>query len=240
MATDFPLLIGRIALTPDCSLRLPLAFKQRMEDGDMVLWRPGFTIWLCAWKNDAGETIATRKAHVAATSSRDKFDEREFEEAGRLYYSYRLNEESNDERAPALYAFSFAHDGHLQLSFYFDREMDAELAYDIFTSVNADPATLANNRVYSQMCFATDMVMQDGRPVSYMYREEPDSAEDSGWRFFSGHESQDYVDDPANTKVYPVAFVAQSTPEIIPHLLAETGSQFERDGAQFVPCENAA
>jgi hypothetical protein len=235
MPSDFPFVIDRIALTENWSLHLPFACKTRMENGAIVLWRPGFTIWLNAWGNDSGESITDRKAHFAETASPDKFDEREHEKAGRLYYSYRLAEESDDERVPALYAFSFSNDGHLQLSFYFDSETDAELAYNILASANSDPATLPDHRVYSQLCFATNMIMKQGHPVTYMYREEPDNADDSGWRFFSGHESQEYVDDPSNTQVYPVAFVAQSTPDIVPHLLAPAGSQLEHNGKQFVP-----
>ena len=49
-------------------------------------------------------------------------------------------------------------------------------------------------------CFATDMITVEGRKVGYMYREKPDFAEDSGWRFFSGTESQEYLDDPAKTR----------------------------------------
>lgn len=235
MPSDFPLVIDRIALSPNWSLHLPFACKLRMEDNAMVLWRPGFTIWLNAWGNDSGETIAARKAHFAKTASPEKFDEREYEQAHRLYYSYRLAEESDDERAPAIYAFSFSNDGHLQLAFYIDNDEDAEIAYRILKSVNSDPATLTDDRIYSRLCFATKMVMEDGRRVAYMYREEADDEDDSGWRFFSGHETQEYVDDPGNTQIYPVALVAESTPDIVPHLLAPAGSQFEHNGKTFVP-----
>lgn len=234
MPSDFPFVIDRIGLTENWSLVLPFACKLRMENGAMVLWRPGFTIWVTAFRNDLGDSITDRKAHFAETASPEKFDERNYEAAGRHYYSYRLAEESKVDRVPALYAFSFSHDGHLQLSFYFDNETDAELAYNILASANSDPATLPDPRIYSQLCFATKMIMEDGQPVAYMYREEPDNKEDSGWRFFSGHESQEYVDDPRNTQLYAVALVAETTPGIVPHLLAPAGSQLEHYGKQFV------
>ena len=235
MSSDFPFVIDRIALTEDWSLHLPVACKMRIEDDSMVLWRPGFTIWLNAWGNDTGRSIIDLKKHFAQTASPEKFDEREFEEDGRIYYSYRLAEESDDERMPALNAFVFSQIGHLQLSFYFDDETDVELAYKIFSSASGDPATLSDHRIYSQLCLATNMIMKERQPVAYMYREDPDNADDSGWRFFSGRESQEYVDDPDNTQVYPVAFVVQTTPEIVTHLNAPTGSQFEHDGEKFVP-----
>lgn len=89
MSSDFPFVINRIALTEKWSLHLPLACKLRMEDGSMVLWRPGFTIWLNAWGNDTGESITDRKTHFAETASPENFDARVHEEAGYLYYSYR-------------------------------------------------------------------------------------------------------------------------------------------------------
>ena len=235
MPADFPFVLARIALTENWSLHLPLAFKLRLEDGAMVIWRPGFTIWLTSWNNDKGESIVDRKARFAATASPNKFDDREHEDEGRLYYSYRLTEESNDEREPALYAFAFAEYGHVQMSFYFDDKAGAELAYQILASVNSEPATLPDHSIYSQLCFATNMIMEGGQHVAYMYREEPDSDDDSGWRFFSGYESQEYVDDPSNTQVYPIALVAQSTPDIVPLLLSAAGSQFERQNHKFVP-----
>ncbi len=235
MPADFPFVLARIALTENWSLHLPLAFKLRLEDGAMVIWRPGFTIWLTSWNNDKGESIVDRKAHFAAEASPNKFDDRVHEEEGRLYYSYRLTEEADDEREPALYAFTLAEHGHVQMSFYFDDKADAELAYHILASVNSEPATLPDHSIYSRLCFATNMIMEDGQHVAYMYREEPDSDDDSGWRFFSGHESQEYVDDPSNTQVYPIALVAQSTPDIVPLLLSAAGSQFERQNHKFVP-----
>ncbi len=79
-------------------------------------------------------------------------------------------------------------------------------------------------------CFATDMITVEGRKVGYMYREKPDSAEDSGWRFFSGKESQEYLDDPSHTAIYDVNTIANYDAEIIPLLDSPAGSAFERRG----------
>lgn len=88
-------------------------------------------------------------------------------------------------------------------------------------------------------CFATDRITVDGRKVGYMYREEPDFDSDSGWRFFSGQESQAYLDDPRHLAIYDVNTIANYDPEIIPLLHAPVGSAFERvDGAgPFVAVE---
>jgi hypothetical protein len=79
-------------------------------------------------------------------------------------------------------------------------------------------------------CFATDMITVEGQRVGYMYREAPDFADDSGWRFFSGKEPPDYLDDPAHTEIYDVNTIANYDPAIIPLLDSPTGSAFERRG----------
>src|SRR3954470_18332442 len=86
-------------------------------------------------------------------------------------------------------------------------------------------------------CFATDMITVEGKKVGYMYREAPDFAEDSGWRFFSGKESEDYLEDPSHTMVYDVNTIANYDPAIIPLLYSPVGSAFERRGwlGRFAP-----
>lgn len=62
-----------------------------------------------------------------------------------------------------------------------------------------------------------------------MYREAPDGELDSGWRFFSGEETQAYVDDPQNLSLYDVNTIANYDRDIIPLLDTPMGSAFERD-----------
>ena len=60
--------------------------------------------------------------------------------------------------------------------------------------------------------FATKRVAEEGRKVKFMYRESPDHPDDSGWRFFCGEESQEYVDDPENTGIFSVGVIAKADP----------------------------
>ena len=77
-------------------------------------------------------------------------------------------------------------------------------------------------------CFATDKITVDGMKVGYMYREEPDEKMDSGWRFFSGTENQEYVDDLNNTMIYDVNTIANYDQTIIPYLEMPFGTELER------------
>ncbi len=90
-------------------------------------------------------------------------------------------------------------------------------------------------------CFATDKITVDGMQVGYMYREQPDRAIDSGWRFFSGTEDQEYIDDLNNTMIYNVNTIANYDPAIIPYLSFPIGTELERieDSNNFKKLSNS-
>jgi hypothetical protein len=75
---------------------------------------------------------------------------------------------------------------------------------------------------------ASDRITVDGCHVGFMYREEPTEDNDSGWRFFAGDESDDYVNDPDNLAMYDVNTIANYDPAIIPLLESPEMSAFER------------
>jgi hypothetical protein len=78
-------------------------------------------------------------------------------------------------------------------------------------------------------CVATDMITCGGLKVGFMYRDTPTRDLDSGWRFMSGHESDEYMNDPGNHSVYDVNTIANYDPDIVPFLDAPVGSTFERE-----------
>jgi hypothetical protein len=77
-------------------------------------------------------------------------------------------------------------------------------------------------------CVATDKITVDGELVYYMYRVEPESDTDSGWRFLSGAESQEYADDPLNWEIYDVNTIANYDHAIIPYLKSPIGAELTR------------
>jgi hypothetical protein len=77
-------------------------------------------------------------------------------------------------------------------------------------------------------CYASDKITVDGLLIKYMYREEPTFENDSGWRFFSGTETQEYVDDPNNLMIYEVNTIANYDQSIIPYLDMPLGAELER------------
>ncbi|MDW3195642.1 MAG: DUF2185 domain-containing protein [Cytophagales bacterium] len=84
-------------------------------------------------------------------------------------------------------------------------------------------------------CFATDRITVQGDKIGYMYREAPTLDVDSGWRFFAGDESDDYVNDPINTSVYDINTIVNYDGAVLPYLDAPFGSEFERALGRNLP-----
>lgn len=78
-------------------------------------------------------------------------------------------------------------------------------------------------------CIASDMITVDGLPVMYMYRERPRNDADSGWRFLSGQETDEYMQEAGHHSVYDVNTIANYDPTIVTFLDAPIGSEFEKE-----------
>lgn len=86
----------------------------------------------------------------------------------------------------------------------------------------------------SDGCIASDRITVDGLPVGYMYREKPEDGAwyegyDSGWRFFAGDESDEYLQKTENSGIYKLNTICQFDPDIIPFLYAPYGTAYFRD-----------
>ena len=85
------------------------------------------------------------------------------------------------------------------------------------------------------LCVATKEISVSGRPVGFMYRDEPVFDNDSGWRFFSGDESDDYTDNPDNFTVCGIGEITASNPDILPLLQEKAGAwEWTEEGFQAV------
>ena len=89
----------------------------------------------------------------------------------------------------------------------------------------------------AKVALVSARVARDGAPVSWLYREEPDNDQDSGWRVFAGDESQSYLDDAANCVLVPLRELINLVPERVFDEPAPV--TFERDDpdGDFVPAE---
>lgn len=131
---DFPVVTGKYQLTSTWSVDLPLKFNRRIEDGSLILWRPGITVYLIAWGNDHNESVETRLAQLKSEISPDAFEPREKQTSAETHFSYRLVENGVN----GLYGFVVTGSGYMQVAIYFDDESDIDIARAIFDSLTED------------------------------------------------------------------------------------------------------
>lgn len=78
-------------------------------------------------------------------------------------------------------------------------------------------------------CIATDKITVEGFKIGYMYREKPNPKyPDSGWRFFQGEESDEYIKDVKNSGIYDLNTICNYDPSIIPLLKSPYGVCYYR------------
>jgi hypothetical protein len=133
---EYPLVEGLYTLTAHWCIHLPLPFTKRMEeDGSLVLWRPGLTIWLDAWGNDRRLTQAARLTEIKSRMSPAARTIRDGVDGALTRFSYRLLDQDEEGSVESVYAFILEDGGHLQLAVYFDDLKDEPLAIALVDSV---------------------------------------------------------------------------------------------------------
>lgn len=132
---DFPVISGDYQMTKNWCVTLPGEFNRRIEEGDLVIWRPGMTIWTAVWGNDENKSKEECLSWIKEDISEDAFDISELRENDLLRFKYRLIEESEDERVPAFYCFAVGDSGYVQMAIYFDVEEELENAEFIWKSL---------------------------------------------------------------------------------------------------------
>lgn len=84
-------------------------------------------------------------------------------------------------------------------------------------------------------CFATDRIIVDGAEIGFIYREKPLNNEDSGWRFMSGDETSEYMNDTSKSGIYHLNTICNYNPNILSILDSPYGSVFVRnENGEFV------
>jgi hypothetical protein len=66
-------------------------------------------------------------------------------------------------------------------------------------------------------------------PVEFAFRLKPNNANDSGWVFWSGHETQEFINNNSNTVVCPLSSFLQMDPSLQDLLKQPIGTAWERD-----------
>lgn len=137
---DFPVVEGQYQMTKEWSVTLPDKFNRRFEDKDLVLWRPGLTVWVSVWGNDKNESKEGRLKRIKSDISPQAFDIETTPKGEILRLRYRLKEGKEQGAVPAYYCFAVGVTGHVQMAIYLDNEKDSKSAQSICGSLSESNA----------------------------------------------------------------------------------------------------
>ena len=87
-----------------------------------------------------------------------------------------------------------------------------------------------NFAAFAPLVMASTQVMGPNRlPVCYAFRQEPNNEYDSGWHFWSGSESQEFVDNSENFGICPLKSFLDMDASLKEILDTPVGSAWERE-----------
>lgn len=82
--------------------------------------------------------------------------------------------------------------------------------------------------IAEKKALVSKMCMEDNGIIRWLYREEADREEDSGWRMFSGEENEEYTDNPDNIRIVSVGYLLDKDPTLLEIIKDEISSAYER------------
>lgn len=133
---DFPVVSGDYRLSEDWAVTLPAEMNKRTEGEHLVLWRPGFTVWMSQRKNCYGESIRERLLRLQSDTGPDAFNVAVQADGTPARYTYRLKADRDECSVYALYGFALKENGHLQVAIDVEREADIADAESLFNSLH--------------------------------------------------------------------------------------------------------
>jgi hypothetical protein len=95
------------------------------------------------------------------------------------------------------------------------------------TNKNSNENNFENFPAIGGLMVSKMIVDQNIKP-RFLYREKRTRSEDSGWRIFTGFESEEYTDDPNNIGIYNPSTILKIDPSLENILLKGIGSVYER------------
>ncbi len=130
MAPEFPIVSGTTRLNDEWNITLDGEYARRVEDGCLVLWNSGLTLWFDQYDNADQQSIATR---MSAWMDEVEADAEGLEQ-GLDRFSYALQE---DDDVTTLNGFVFNDGGHLLIEMSMDDARSLNAARKIFKSIKA-------------------------------------------------------------------------------------------------------
>lgn len=133
---DYPLISGPQRLTKNWALTLPAEFWRRVENEQLVIWRPGLTFWIDAYGNEAGQTIEERMAEARASLSPHAKNTKEARTANVAAIRYELAEIGEGGLVQnGLFTLMHGADGRIMMAAYHDSAETLDMAMKVSASL---------------------------------------------------------------------------------------------------------
>ncbi len=94
---------------------------------------------------------------------------------------------------------------------------------------NITPKEVKNLATNLKNCQISNLITINKKSINFLHREHPIDQHDSGWRFLSGEEGDDYIENPENITTFNLNSIIDIDPDVMPLLNAPYCSAFERD-----------
>lgn len=142
---DFPVIEGRHRLTADWELELPEKFNRRLEEGDLVIWRPGLTFWIAVWGPEPNQTPEGTLQWILEDASSERMHEKVDRAGDLVRMTYELSEhdpEREPEQHVCISGYVLAPSGHVQISAHCDTPEAQSMGYLVISSVRLSPKAI--------------------------------------------------------------------------------------------------
>lgn len=119
----YPAFPGSLQISKTWSFEVSMHLLRRLDEGSMVMWRPGFTIWMNLYSESGFRSPEDRLTSLSQNAAPSRYDEETAKDEHQIRYRYRLDEPQEDGSIQsAAYCFGFTDHEELHLSIYFDTD----------------------------------------------------------------------------------------------------------------------
>lgn len=110
----------------------------------------------------------------------------------------------------------------------FKRKSEDKPSNNIFDIPEDD--LLVQDAPFDSYAIVSNQIVHENLEIRWLYRETPydNSFPDSGWRIFSGFESEEYLENPNNFTICSLQRIANYQPEVGTLLWGDVGAAFEK------------
>lgn len=121
-------------ITKNWFVNIDSSFQRRVEDGSLVFWQPGKTVWINCWGDGNRPTKLEAIQAIRQEAAPNRRQILDGEDGEMFRFVYALTETEGGTTRYAAYSFTLVEDEYLQMAVYFDSLGDRQWALDVATT----------------------------------------------------------------------------------------------------------